>query len=194
MSGQTQIRIGGIINKTLLPEFINLIDEERLFRDDKGNVLDKNKVNILDYVYDYELVFTSDNDSEFYTFSELEDWMMKHDIPFIRESDAFKEDDGMNVSEYLVFWLHGMPEKRYLVKDINHQFIIHVKDLEIIITAIKSVGSIEDAPRYLNHGNIEEKRYARYIIQEGTIDPISYLQSYLKLYYHEPELPKFQIL
>ena len=191
--GLAQLCIGGAISKKLLPQLITLIHNELLLVDKNGQPVDKNSINIQDYVHDGALILTSDEES-FDAFDDIEDWLMEHDMPFTKDSESFIQDDGTKSPHQTSFWLPGMEDKRFIINDTERTHMVHVGEIEFVLAAIKAVGSIEEAPKFINSKNYMEKGYAEYILQEGYADPIEYIQCYLKKFYHEPDLPNFEVL
>ena len=174
-----QIRIGGDLPKSLLPELRDILSQEYLITDNS---------TIDEYIVKDILTLES-KDS---TFHDLENWLQENNLSFIIESNNL--DDKYLPSPYqTIFWTPELEDIRYIINDMEQQHLVHVGEIEWILSAMSSVGSIENAPKFITHGNIHEKAFAAYVLEQNNFDPISYLRNHLKAYYEAPTLPAFKI-
>ena len=201
MSDRTwaQIKIGGNLPRSLLPELIKLLDEESLLPgyDDPQAYP---PVKVPDD-FDIMTCLATDNSRNLIfessealngEYKELEDWLIKHNMSFAVDSSYDKE--GTPTSSKSYFWTPNLEEPNIIINDSDQQHMIHVGEVEWILLAMKTVGSIEEAPKFLNHGNVHEKSFAAYILQENNYDPIGYLNKHLNEFYAVPDLPPFIIM
>lgn len=191
------IRIGGQISKALINDLIDLLEDANLLTDELGHGLENPTID------DILTRFKSDNDTLLFQYDEadsgeykaLERWLQEHDISFIRISDS-GTDDNEDIPSRTVFWtpsiFDGCP--KVIIDDTERGHMIHVGELEWILSSIETVGgSIKEAPKFLNN-NSHEQAYAAYMLDKGKADPVGYLKMYLKENYSEPELPPFKII
>lgn len=190
------ITIGGQLNSNLIPELTDLLLESNLICDSIRNpvsVLPK-KFNLLGNLNAEKILFFDTSEADEGEFPKLEEWLRAHNLPYARESQTcINERDGTTIPHRAVFWIPGLEDPRTIINDMGQQHLVHVGEVEWILSAMSSVGSIEEAPKFINHGDVHEKAFAAYILQQNKYDPIGYLQKHLKEYYAIPTLPAFRI-
>ena len=180
-----RITIGGSIKEPLIPELIDLLKAEELISPDE---------DLSHYINYNNLLSLESNEASSGEYKEVERWLQDHDIPYIRISDGVY-DDGKSLPARTVYWIPGMEKggERVLSEDPDGDYMIHVGELEWILDAMESIGSIKDAPKFISHGSAHEQTYAAYVLSQAKINPIGYLKKYLKDSYTVPDLPPFKI-
>lgn len=193
------IRFGGKLSSSLMDELKDILEEENLLTDELGNYLEDPTIDDIITRFkkdDGTLLFEYDEVKEG-EYKTLEQWLQEHNMSYIRISDGGTDNDGEDIPSRTVFWTpytyDGCP--KIIIDDTERGHMIHVGELEWLLSAIEKVGgSIIEAPKFLNHGDAQEKAYAAYVLDRGEIDPVGYLKKYIKDNYSEPELPPFEII
>jgi hypothetical protein len=193
----TSILIGGKLSCALLPQLTDLLLESALICDEIGNSLSvlPKEFNIKSSLNNDKVLFFDTAETDEGEFTKLEEWLQDNNLPYSRDShDCINEKEGSTIPNRTVFWMPGYEEHRTIINDTESQHMIHVGEVEWILLSMKTVGSIEEAPKFINHGNVHEKAFAAYILQENNYDPVGYLNKHIKDYYTVPKLPAFEII
>lgn len=194
------IRIGGQLPTSFINDLKDLLEDANLLTDELGKSLEDPTINDIMTMFkdtDGTLLFEYD-EAESGEYKTLEKWLQEHQLSYIRVSDSGTYD-GVDIPSRTVFWTPDTFDGCYkiIIDDATNDrgHMIHVQEIEWILSAIETIGgSIKEAPKFLNHGNIHEKAYAAHILDKGENDPVGYLKKHIKDNYTEPELPPFKIV
>lgn len=191
------ITIGGQLKRSLIPTLTDLLLESNLICDKCGTAVDvlPKGFKIIDALNNDKLLFFDTSEADEGEFPKLEDWLIENNLSYAREShDCLNEKGGEQLPHRTAFWIPGFDDPRTIINDNEQQHLVHVGEVEWVLLAMTTVGSIEEAPKFINHGDVHEKAFAAYILQQSKYDPIGYLQAHLKEYYAVPTFQPFQII
>lgn len=189
-----EISIGGDLKKSLLKDLKKLLMDEELLLDSYGvypiKEDDLKNYDILSNKDKNNLLTFESNETSNGEFKNLERWLQKHKIPYIRYCDS----DGGDISHQTYIYTPDRNDPLIILNNSEQGHMIHVEEIKYILTAMETVGSMIEAPKFLSHSNDHEKAYAKYLLKEGKLNPIGYLREHIKERYTDPTLPEFKII
>lgn len=176
------IEIGGKIRKSLQPDFEKALKSEFYFKESLEEFV---KANIgLDGTLEME-----DNEVNYGNFGDLENFCVKHKIPFNRQNAA-GDEYGPGSAIYF-------PDTGLVENQTNEQgSIVSLNYLRNILKGLAERITIEKAPLYINSEDEFQKAYAEHLLKHGAKDAVEFALEYVNKQYpdvEDREIPKFEL-
>jgi len=122
---------------------------------------------------------------------DLEVWLLKNDVTFVRQCEADGEYDG----EY-VWHVQGTPnnESKHATKSCDGKNVIDRDAVVVALNIIEEIPTLEEAALRVNDTNVSGL-IAKEALRTGEINPAHLLRHWLNEYYPDPpDVPALTIM
>ena len=168
-----RIMIGGRLPQKDVEEFLEVIHKECL--PDRP----KTEQDLRKMLVDNEYLEMSDGEASNGMFEDLENWCMKHDLTYQRNSDACGDESAEEV-----YWAPGMRGPIFNKTDQNNDVVIDREEIlqyiEDLRKYLKKAPTVEKAPLHINSGRHSFIYYATEILKAKKVDPLTLLENNIK--------------
>jgi hypothetical protein len=185
------IEIGGNIPADKLDEFAQALSNEMF--DEGGpdeNTEDAWIQHIKDTAAEGSTLELTDSSASWGEFADLEKWLLKNDITFVRQSEAFGEYNG----EY-IWHVQGKGDATgYATKAFDGSHVLNRENVSHALTVLQNIPTLEEAALQANEDGVQGI-IAKEALRIGEINPVHLLRHWLDEYCpNPPSVPALTIM